>query len=259
MRGWGILPDVPRSLERLSGEVWLYPGDPDPALVQGCVGVIATPEGSVVVDAGQSPAMARDVQAAIAEAGLPKATHLVYTHHHWDHTWGACAWDGVEVIGHETGAEILAEQAKLPWSPDYLEAEIAANNKLEPSYGGRHFAMKDCWDGFTIVPPHRTFTDRLELPGGIEVRHVGGNHAPDSSVVVVPEASVMLLGDAFYPPPFHLRKMDDTTDLAMIRAFLAEDFEWYVDAHNPPRRRRSVKLAAGLMTAAGRFRRRPRP
>lgn len=249
---------MPRSLEQLSGGVWIYPGDPDPAKIQGLVAVIVTDEGSVAVDAGQSPAMARDVQAAIAEAGLPAVTRLVYTHHHWDHTWGGCAWDGVEIIGHEAGAEILAEQAKEPWSEEYLRAGMAENPRLEPSYTARIAAMKDEWDGFSIVPPHKTFTDRLDLPGGIEVRHVGGDHAPDSTIVVVPEASVMLLGDSFYAPPAHLREEGDGTDLAMMRSFLAEDVEWFVDAHNTPRRRRSVKLAAGLMTAAGRFRRRPR-
>lgn len=247
---------VSTTIERLSGRVWLYPGDPDGDNIQGSVAVITGEDGSIVVDAGHSPALARRIRTAIADAGLPEPRWLVYTHHHWDHTWGACAWDGVEIIGHETGAEILAEEAKTPWSEEYLREAMTADSLLQPSYTARVRAMADSWPGFAIIPPQRTFTDRLELPYDVEVRHVGGHHAPDSTVVVVPDASVMLLGDAFYAPPFHQRGPGDSTDLGMVRGFLAEGFDWYVDSHSAPRRRRMWSMAAGLMTAAGRFRRR---
>jgi glyoxylase-like metal-dependent hydrolase (beta-lactamase superfamily II) len=49
-------------------------------------------------------------------------------------------------------------------------------------------------DGFAVVPPHTEFDDALTLPGGIEVRHVGGRHSPDSTVVAVPDSGVLLLG-----------------------------------------------------------------
>ncbi|GIG64061.1 MBL fold hydrolase [Phytomonospora endophytica] len=246
------------SIERLSGRVWLYPGDADAANIQGSVAVITGDDGSVVVDAGHSPAVGSLVRRAMREAGLPDARWLVYTHHHWDHTWGARAWDGVEIIGHASGAEILGEEAKRPWSEEYLRAGMVADPLLEPSYSARIRAMAGSWEGFAILPPTRVFTDSLTLPYDVEVRHVGGGHAPDSTVVVVPDASVMLLGDSFYAPPFHVRKADDTTDLAMVRRFLSEGYEWYVDSHSPPRRRGGWSAAAGLMTATGRFRRRPR-
>jgi hypothetical protein len=52
----------------------------------------------------------------------------------------------------------------------------------------------------------------------------------------------MLLGDAFYPPPFHLRAPDDTLDYAMVKQFLSERHSYYVDAHSPLR-----TLSAALM------------
>ncbi|WP_228638885.1 MBL fold metallo-hydrolase [Microtetraspora sp. AC03309] len=217
----------------ISGRVWLYPADPDPASVQGSVAVIADDAGSVVVDAGHSPDLARRVQAAMIRAGLPPARRLVYTHHHWDHTWGACAWDGVEVVGHETGRALMEAEARRPWSHAYLREQIAENPRLEPSFGARARAM-DSWEGFRLVPAHTTFTDRLSLPGGIEVRHVGGHHAPDSIVVAVPDSSVMLLGDCFYPPPYHLRVPGDEPDLAQLGTLVDEGFEWYVDSHDTP-------------------------
>ncbi|WP_433893195.1 MBL fold metallo-hydrolase [Streptomyces sp. CA-111067] len=223
-------------LSLLSGRVWIYPGDPDPAAVKPCVAVVADEAGSTVVDAGQSPAHARLVQAAIAEAGLPAARRVVFTHHHWDHTWGACAWELDEIVGHEAGAALLTAEAALPWSEAYLREETAANPLLERSFTARARAVDD-WAEFAVRPPTRTFADRLELPGGIEVQHVGGRHAPDSTVVGVPDSGVMLLGDSIYPPPYHLREpgpAGEEIDLPLVTALVAEGFDWYVDSHSEP-------------------------
>ncbi|MDG4861002.1 MBL fold metallo-hydrolase [Streptomyces sp. T-3] len=224
------------SLSRLSGRVWIYAGDPDPAAIMPCVVVVADDAGSTVVDAGQSPAHARLVQSAMAEEGLPAARRLVYTHHHWDHTWGACAWEVDEIVGHHTGAELLSAEARRPWSHAYLQQEMTADPRLQPSFRARARVMTD-WEDFAVRPPTRTFTDQLVLPGGIEVRHVGGRHAADSTVVAVPDSGVLLLGDCFYPPPYHLREpgpAGEEIDLPQITALVAEGFDWYVDSHSPP-------------------------
>jgi glyoxylase-like metal-dependent hydrolase (beta-lactamase superfamily II) len=221
------------SLRRLAGRVWLAPGDPDPENIRGSVAVVADDRGSVVVDAGHSPAHAREIQSAIRAAGLPPARWLVYTHHHWDHVWGACAWPDVEIVGHVTGQEILRQEAARPWSHRYLRDEVRANPRLGPSFRARALAMQG-WDDFTILPPGRTFTDELTLPTGVRLRHVGGAHAPDSTVALVPDSKVALLGDCFYPPPAHLRAPDDDLDLAMVRDLLSDDYEWYVDSHGEP-------------------------
>ncbi|MFD2765440.1 MBL fold metallo-hydrolase [Micromonospora eburnea] len=239
-----------RSLRHLAGRVWWYPHDEDHDNVQGGVAVIADESGSVLVDAGNSPAAARQIRADIEAAGLPAPRRLVYTHHHWDHVWGACAWPDVEVIGHRTGARILDAEARRPWGHRYLREELAANPLLGPSFRARARAM-DSWNDFTIVPPHTEFDDALTLPGGIVVRHVGGRHAEDSTVVAVPDSGVLLLGDCFYPPPYHLRKPGDTYDLELIRSLLDENdlgrFDWYVDSHSHPRTGSEVRqLLASL-------------
>jgi glyoxylase-like metal-dependent hydrolase (beta-lactamase superfamily II) len=171
----------------------------------GGVAVIADDAGSVLVDAGHSPAAARRISAAIEAEGLPAPHRLVYTHHHWDHDWGACAWPEVQVIGHSAGARLLEAEARRPWGHEYLREQAAADPRLEPSFHARARAMTSR-DGFAVVPPHTEFDDALTLPGGIEVQHVGGRHSPDSTVVAVPDSGVLLLGDCFFPPPYHLRQ-----------------------------------------------------
>ena len=230
-------------MQYLSGRVWLYPHDPDPDAIRGSVAVIADERGSVLIDAGNSSAHAREIRRAIERAGLPRPRWLVYTHHHWDHTWGACAWDDVEIVAHAAATKILMEEAARPWSRRYLREQVAENPKLGPSFRARALAMAD-WDGFEVLPPHRTFEDELSLPTGVQLRHVGGNHATDSLVAFVPDSGVVLLGDCFYPPAFHLREEGDTTDFAMVRRLLAERHTWYVDAHSAPRNLASASEAA---------------
>ncbi len=226
-------------MQHLAGRVWIYPHDPDPEHVQPLVGVIADDRGSVLVDAGNSPGHAQRVQRAIASAGLPPPRWLVYTHHHWDHVWGACGWPGIEIVGHASGRPILEAEAERPWSTAYLHEQVAANPLLEPSFRARERAMPD-WEGFAVVPPHTTFEDGLTLPPGVVIRHVGGRHAVDSSVVEVPDSGVLFLGDSIYPPPYHLRKPGDGLDLDLARSLVRDDIEWYADSHSEPQPRSAV-------------------
>ncbi|WP_406045492.1 MBL fold metallo-hydrolase [Micromonospora sp. NBC_00898] len=230
------------TLRHVAGRVWLFPGDPDPGNIRPGVAVVADDGGSVIVDAGQSPAHAREIQGALAAAGLPAARWLVYTHHHWDHVWGACAWPDVEIVGHVAGVEPLRAEAARPWSHRYLREQVRANPRLGPSFRARALAM-DSWADFEVRPPTRTFTDELTLPTGVRVRHVGGRHAPDSSVVLVPDSGVLLLGDCWYPPPAHLRSPADGPDLAMAHGLLDDDVEWYVSGHDEPLTRAETRAA----------------
>ncbi|RIV41257.1 MBL fold metallo-hydrolase [Micromonospora radicis] len=218
--------------ERVAGRVWVCAGDPDPDLVQAGVALVADERGSVLIDAGQSPSHAREIQAALRQAGLPAPRWLVYTHHHWDHVWGAGAWPDVEIVGHAAGAELLRAEANRPWSIPYLRAEVLRNRRLGPSFRARALAV-DSWDELTVLPPTRVFTDALTLPTGVRLRHVGGRHAPDSTVVVVPDSGVILLGDSWYPPPAHLRTPADQPDLALVGRLLDDDIGWYVSSHSP--------------------------
>jgi glyoxylase-like metal-dependent hydrolase (beta-lactamase superfamily II) len=81
------------------------------------------------------------------------------------------------------------------------------------------------------------------LPGSVQLHHVGGRHAEDSTVVAVADSGVVLLGDCFYPPPVHLRAPGDGLDVRLIRA-LAETYggyDWFVDSHDDPRSRDDVR------------------
>ncbi len=221
------------SLTRLAGRVWLFAHDPDPGRVQPCSSVIDLGDRSVLVDAGNGPRHGRAVHAAVREAGLPEVATIVYTHHHWDHVWGACAWDADDIVGHAAGAPLLAEDAARPWSTAYAEGVVRDNPRLSASLTGRTLAVPD-WSELEVRPPTRTFDDELELADGLVVRHVGGRHAPDSSIVIDLESGVALLGDCFYPPPLHLREPGDGLDEAMLAGLKRLPVDLLVEAHDAP-------------------------
>jgi glyoxylase-like metal-dependent hydrolase (beta-lactamase superfamily II) len=233
--------DVPDSLIQVTDEVWLWPPHPDPARVQAAVGIVVGDGSSLLVDAGNSPDLARQIRAAMEAEGLPPPTAVVPTHFHWDHTWGTCAWD-VPVVAHELCGRSLAEEAAKPWSHDYLRAEMERNPLLVPSYQARAAAVRDFAD-LRIVLPEQTFATKRTLNIGgvtVELEHVGGQHSPDSTVVRVPGAGVVFIGDAYYPPPYHLRSPDDGPDLDLVARLVGEDYDWYIESHDQPHRRAEV-------------------
>ncbi|MET0415163.1 MAG: hypothetical protein ABW022_03970 [Actinoplanes sp.] len=60
-------------MRHLAGRVWLCPGDPDADAVQAGVAVVADERGSVMIDAGQSPAHAAEIRAAASSREAQRA------------------------------------------------------------------------------------------------------------------------------------------------------------------------------------------
>ena len=186
----------------IADHVWLFPHDPDSAKVQPSVGVVCSATQTVLIDAGNSPNHARRVLAALEKINAPPVSHIIYTHHHWDHVFGACAFDA-RVIGHQLCHDMLREDASKPWSHAFLDEQLAQHPERSISLTAMQNAV-DNWEEFRIIVPEETFAERWMLPLDditLEVEHVGGFHAVDSCVVRVKEAGVMFMGDSFYPKP----------------------------------------------------------
>src|SRR5919106_5695384 len=123
-------------LTQLTEHVWVLPHHPDPNAVQSSIGVIVSRNQSLLIDAGNSPRLARQLKMELARCNLPPIAHIIYTHHHWDHIYGACEFD-VPVTAHVMCRDILQEEARKPWGMDYLNREIRRNPKLAVSYTAR--------------------------------------------------------------------------------------------------------------------------
>lgn len=222
-----------QELRRLSPNVWVHPPSPDAADVQSAVGVVVGEDETLLVDAGNGPALAHHLQRQLEQIGAPPVRRVLYTHHHWDHVFGACTY-GATTLAHARCHEALREMAQAPWGPAFLAREVALNPALAASYDALSRAVGD-WDAFEIVVPEALTAGRAVLHVGnvrLEVRHVGGSHAADSVVVGLPGEGVLFLGDCFYPPPRHLRGEDEDFDRAMLASLVEPAYRVYVDGHS---------------------------
>jgi glyoxylase-like metal-dependent hydrolase (beta-lactamase superfamily II) len=223
------------TLKQLTEHTWLLPHDPDENAVQSSIGVITAQNESLLIDAGNSPRLARIIKTELARNNLPPVSRMIYTHHHWDHIYGACEFD-VPVTAHILCRAILEEESKKPWGIEYLSEEIKREPKLTVSYNARAKSIED-WEAFRIVVPEDVFEtekvihlDRFT----VELEHVGGEHAEDSIVVKVPQDGVMFIGDCYYPPPVHIRKPDSAPSFEMLRRIQNDTYNLYVEGHDKP-------------------------
>ncbi len=223
----------------IAERVWLFPRDLDSNKMQPNVGIICTPTQTILVDGGNSPRHARRILTTLAQMSAPPVSHIIYTHHHWDHVFGASVF-GAAAIAHEQCRKQLIEAAAKPWSYAYLQEEMRRTPLRESALIALGRAIDD-WRSFRILTPAITFMHKLHfyLDGiTLDLEHVGGRHASDSVVVRVREAGVLFTGDCYYPEPLHLRADNDNRlDDAMIESLADEATHVYVDGHGDPRTR----------------------
>ncbi|MGB1285412.1 MAG: MBL fold metallo-hydrolase [Aggregatilineales bacterium] len=235
------MPDSPPGpLIHLKDNVWYFQRDTSPGVTQPNVGVIRTADSTILIDAGNSPRHARRIITELAAGGFPPVKTIIYTHHHWDHTFGAMGFNAEQVIAHQQCDAILGEMAKKQWNQTTLQDEMQQHPEFEVRNTGMISAIHQ-WHDFYVVPPTLSFTTSMTLyiddETTLHLAHVGGVHAEDSISVWVQGANVMFLGDSYYPPPFHLRTPDNADNLAldMMKTFITQDAAVYLDGHGDPR------------------------
>ncbi len=221
------------NLKQISEHVWVYP--PDRKITRPTIGVICTPTRTVLVDAGQSPTHAREVMAEVERIGAAPIERIIYTHHHWDHTFAAKTYN-VPVMAHRVCYHRTIEyKEQNDWSAEYVRRVIEEVPALEPSFSSLSTVMAGYWDDFELIIPSiivRPFRSQLALDGvTIELEFIGGSHADDSTLVTVLEDGVMFMADCFYMPPAHLVKTNAKTDVEMVKQLLTRGHHYYVDGH----------------------------
>lgn len=175
---------------------------PDERTDRPALGAIRGSAGTLIVDAGASPAHLRSFVGELEARGRPPVVAIALTHWHWDHSFGAEALD-VPVIAHAKTAAGVAVQAAYAWDEASIRARVADGRELA-------FSLPHLLAEYTeaertalrIVVPQETFDDTRAIDLGdttVELRLVGGDHADDSIVVWEPDDRVLFLGDALYP------------------------------------------------------------
>jgi glyoxylase-like metal-dependent hydrolase (beta-lactamase superfamily II) len=164
----------------------------------GNVGVLATSDGSLAVDA-QFPELAPKLSAAIAALSGTiggELRYLINTHWHGDHTGGNHLLRAdAAIVAHENVRRRLAGDASI----------------------GGHVRG----DAPPAALPAITYADRASLwLGGVEVRleHVAGAHTDGDTVVWFPAQNAVHLGDLFFEVGFPFIDLDSGGD---VRGYLA--------------------------------------
>lgn len=231
---------------------WL---SPDSTTDRPLLGVIAGKRGSLLVDAGNSTAHIQILLDKMAAHHLPAPTHLMLTHWHWDHIFGAAALSVPGFAHHET-VRIVTRMSRFDWSDAALDKRVTEGLEIEFCRDMLKAELPDRSDR-VICPPEIALSDQVSIHlGGItcQLIHVGGDHAHDSTVAYVPEERIMFLGDCIYDDLHHgPRRITTRNLLPLYERLLSYDVETYLPSHHTePLTRAALTEEYALMTNIGR-------
>jgi glyoxylase-like metal-dependent hydrolase (beta-lactamase superfamily II) len=184
-----------------------------------------------MLDGGSSAAHARlFVDGLLAEGVAPPST-VAFTHSHWDHVFGAATLEA-QVLAHTLTAEALDELAATDWSDEALDRRVAAG-VVSAAHAANVKEELPSPREVDVAPADIVFRDELDIElrnVSVRVRHVGGDHAADSSVMFVEPDRVLFLGDCLYDSPDG--RLTSALALPLFDAVLDFGAEQYVDGHS---------------------------
>lgn len=181
---------------------------------------------TVAVDSGY-PAPAFEFRRSAEELIKRKVTHLILTHIHSDHIWGAVAFEDCDILAHVRLAEKVSENLKGQWSHEGLRKYLEELKKQAPD-------RIKLMEGLRIIQPKTTFTSGLRI-GPVEITHMGG-HTDCSSIVTVRGSGVVFSGDLLFVGRFPFAG-DETADsdawIAALEYIIALKPDSIVPGHGP--------------------------
>lgn len=226
---WGIDPaKVKLQPSRVAGDVWVIAGP------GGNVGVLASPDGMVVVDNQFGP-LANKLNAALRSISRRPVRLMVNTHWHGDHVGGNQAL-------HRAGA-ISVAHANV--------RRRMASDQVMPAFGGAKFPASPA-----AALPRLTFDQQITFwLGEEEVRiiHVPGGHTDGDSIVHFPRANVLHAGDIFFHGDYPIIDVGNggSVDglIAAQQRLLAivDDRTRIIPGHGPVTDRAGLKAANDLL------------
>lgn len=208
-------------LRRLTDRIWISPFDD--ARDRPTLGYIRGDRISLAVDAGHSRAHVEEFYAALEGEGLPLPHMTVFTHWHWDHTFGAHAVHGLTLANARTQAHLKSVLDN--WDVRGGEEHFKnLDEHIALEYGEAHMVVR-----LADLVMERPLT--LDL-GGVTARclFLPSPHTDDPTFVLIPEEGVLFLGDAIsgvYPTWV----ADPNLREEQIQALEGLDFQTAVGGH----------------------------
>lgn len=156
------------------------------------IGLILSEEAALVIDSRATHGQAEELRNDITSLTQLPVTHLVNTHHHWDHTFGNAVFP-CEIVGHERCRSTLIERGE-EMRQKLLDADWM------PEDAKPHF------ESVVVTPPEITFETSLTLTLGerpVTLTHLGRGHTDNDIIIEVDD--VLFAGDLVEegaPPQF---------------------------------------------------------
>lgn len=175
------------------------------------VGLIVTESAALVIDTRANHAQADELIDEIRLITQAPVTHLVNTHHHWDHTFGNARFPAADIVGHVRCRRELIENG-----------EAARRSLLDADWIPEE--AKPLFAEVQIAPPEIIFDELLEIELGervVTLTHLGRGHTDNDIIVEVD--NVVFAGDLVEegaPPQFgdaHPREWPGTLDRLIAR------------------------------------------
>ncbi len=172
---------------------------------------ISTDTGTVVVDTMRTPADGELLFGHISASTAKPIYMLINTHYHADHTFGNQAFD-VPTMSTKTTYNLMKERLEESWK-ELVDQDIP------------------------LPLPDITFDNELSLRFSditLEVIEVGG-HAPGTTVVHIPQRSVLIVSDLVFSGRFPFM-LDADIDLwiSTLQNLLEYDVEYVIPGHGKP-------------------------
>lgn len=175
-----------------------------------CVYLISGEKYNFLIDTYQGPAAIGEVKNYIETYSPDKPLIIIYTHSHYDHTWGTCAFKGAIVIAHENCDKFIRE-GEVPFLKEHKEL---AKGNVE------------------LVFPDITFKDNLVFPAeGLELFYTPG-HTVDSISCFDSIDKVLMVGDNLESPIPYLLSDDLVTYRNTLNKYLERDYDYLIASHD---------------------------
>ena len=184
--------------------------------------IVAAAGECLVIDPGYFPRELEELARAAASRG--RATHVAFTHGHWDHVIGWRSFPGAEVVGSARLADDVAGGASL------AEKNLASARDFD----GRWYVARR---------EPLAWPERVRPLGDGELLHVGDatlrglalpGHSPDGLGLVLDSPRILFAGD--HLSPCEIPFVDDLDDYrATLRRLLAllPELDEVIPGHGP--------------------------
>lgn len=212
----------------------VYCSLPDGMTDRPVLGVIVGRRARLLIDVGNSVAHANLLLNELARLDIAPPTYIVLTHWHWDHVFGGAAFAS-PIFAYEETQHVIEMMAQQDWSDAALDQRVAEGSEIEFCRDMIKAELPDRSD-LVIRPPDISFATQMEFNlGGVHclVKHVGGDHASDATVLYVPEDKLLFLGDCLYQDLYHGPWNYTTAKLfPLLDEIASYDAECYIWSHS---------------------------